>query len=52
MNTPNPKWHFVISMIKSVGRLGAGAALISGQLYAAGVFIIIAEVLGIAEELV
>jgi hypothetical protein len=47
--------HFYVSLVKSVFRLGAGTALVlagSGWLAVAGVFIVIAEILGIVEELV
>lgn len=42
--------HFTYSMIKSVFRLTAGAALTFGIFEAAGCFLIVAEILGIAEE--
>lgn len=44
-------WHFVISLIKSVVRIGAGIALIEGYLLGAGGLLILAELLGIVEEL-
>ena len=44
-------WHFWISLVKSGFRFGAGFALIFGKMPAAGALLIIAEVLGIAEEL-
>jgi hypothetical protein len=44
-------WHFYISLIKSGFRFGAGFALIFGKLPLAGVLFILAEVLGIIEEL-
>lgn len=44
-------WHFVISLIKSVVRIGAGIALIGGYLLGAGGLLILAELLGIVEEL-
>ena len=47
--------HFYVSLVKSVFRLGAGTALVlagSGWIAVAGVFIVIAEVLGVVEELV
>jgi hypothetical protein len=44
-------WHFKISIAKSVLRLGAGGALIQNYFIAAGVLFILAEVLGILEEL-
>ena len=45
------KFHFIVSLIKSGFRLAAGIALISGSMYAAGILLIIAEGLGIIEEL-
>lgn len=44
-------WHFRISLIKSFLRIIAGGALYSGLLGMAGLLLIVAEVLGIAEEL-
>ena len=44
--------HFYVSIAKSVLRLGAGATLILGMFVAAGVLFIVAEVLGIIEEIV
>jgi hypothetical protein len=51
-NIPDPKWHQRISFIKSAFRVFAGVALISGTVIDAGIYLIIAEVLGIVEELV
>lgn len=45
--------HFYVSLIKSATRIAAGIALIWPQsIVLAGVFLILAEVLGIVEELV
>ncbi len=44
-------FHFYVSMVKSVIRMLAGAALIVGSIAAAGVLVIVAEILGIVEEL-
>ena len=44
-------WHFYISIVKSVIRIGAGGFLISGNLIVGGALLITAEVLGIVEEL-
>ena len=45
--------HFYVSMVKSATRIAAGIALIWPQsIMLAGVFLILAEVLGIVEELV
>jgi hypothetical protein len=52
MNHPDPKLHRNISFVKSGFRIIAGALLCVGQLFAAGAFLILAEGLGIAEELV
>lgn len=46
------KGHFYVSLVKSLIRILAGIALIYGSVFAAGVLLIIAEMLGIAEELV
>ena len=44
--------HFYVSVCKSVIRIGAGASLIMMGLSVAGWLLILAEVLGIVEELV
>ena len=44
-------WHFYISLIKSIIRMGAGVALMNSWLFTAGVLLILAETLGILEEL-
>ena len=44
--------HFYVSLVKSIIRIGAGCWLMSGNLLMAGVCFILAEVLGIVEELV
>ena len=46
------KGHFYVSLAKSAIRIVAGACLISGNLLMAGVCLIMAEVLGIVEEMV
>lgn len=46
------KGHFYVSLVKSVLRITAGGALISGFIVHAGVLLIVAEILGIIEELV
>lgn len=45
------KKHFYISLVKSAVRIVAGGMLIYGNIVLAGVFLIAAEGLGIAEEL-
>ena len=49
---PDPKWHLRISLLKSLLRFGAGFYLIIGNILMAGVLVIVAEVLGILEEIV
>jgi hypothetical protein len=44
--------HFYVSILKSFVRIFAGMALIDGSFIIAGVSFIIAELLGIVEELV
>ena len=44
-------WHFRISMFKSVLRIIAGTALMFGYIATGGCFLIVAEILGIIEEL-
>jgi len=46
------KGHFYVSLAKSALRIVAGVALTQGFLFEAGVFLILAEVLGVVEELV
>jgi hypothetical protein len=45
------KRHFYISLVKSLFRIAAGTALIFGCVIGAGALLVIAEVLGIAEEM-
>jgi hypothetical protein len=51
MNNPDPKMHFYISLVKSFLRLNAGACLMFSNLYMAGLLLIVAEVLGVLEEI-
>ena len=44
--------HFYTSLSKSAIRIFAGGVLMSGNFWLAGVCIVLAEVLGIVEELV
>ena len=44
-------WHFYISLVKSGFRIGAGFALMFGSLALSGALFILAEILGIIEEL-
>ena len=53
MKQPDPKKHFQLSMWKSAVRIAAGISLIWPQsLILAGIFLILAEVIGVAEEMV
>jgi hypothetical protein len=45
------KRHFYISLVKSIFRIGSGISLTFGYVTGAGALLVIAEVLGIAEEL-
>lgn len=47
----NSKTHFYISLVKSGFRVGAGIRLFYGDFMSAGALLIIAEALGIAEEI-
>lgn len=47
--------HFSVSLVKSIVRIGAGAAFIltgNGLIMTAGALLVIAEILGIVEEIV
>jgi hypothetical protein len=46
------KGHFYVSLVKSLIRILAGAAFIYGSFIVGGSLLIVAEVLGIVEELV
>jgi len=53
MKQPDAKRHFQLSMAKSAVRIAAGIALVWPQnLILAGVFLILAEAVGVAEEMV
>jgi hypothetical protein len=52
MEHPDPKKHKYISFAKSGLRIIAGVFLIDGNFYVAGSLLILAEGLGIIEELV
>ena len=49
---PDPMKHFRISMIKSAVRILAGCVLCFGWFATCGILLIIAEILGVAEEVV
>jgi len=44
--------HFYVSLVKSLVRIVAGGALLVGHVAEAGALLIVAETLGIAEEIV
>lgn len=44
--------HLYVSLVKSGLRIAAGAFLLTGSIFLAGVLLIGAEVLGIVEEMV
>ena len=46
------KGHFYVSIVKSAVRIAAGASLIIGSLVVCGALLILAEILGIVEEVV
>jgi hypothetical protein len=48
---PDPKKHLYISLVKSSIRILAGSVLFVDLIHLAGILIIVAELLGIAEEL-
>jgi len=49
---PDALWHLRISLAKSLIRIVAAGALCVGELFIAGSLLILAEMLGIVEELV
>jgi hypothetical protein len=53
IQTKDPgKGHFYVSLAKSAIRIFAGGVLMSGNFWLAGVCIVLAEVLGVVEEIV
>ena len=46
------KGHFYVSLAKSAIRIFAGGVLMAGNIWLAGVCIVLAEVLGVIEEIV
>jgi hypothetical protein len=49
---PDPRKHLYISLAKSAIRIVAGVCLVSGNFVFAGAGFVLAELLGVAEELV
>lgn len=52
MEHPDPKKHLRWSLLKSSFRILAGAMLVGGYVLLSGILLIVAELLGIAEEIV
>lgn len=52
MKAPSIDGHFFVSLFKSGFRILAGLSLVFGDILLAGILLIVAEVLGIVEELV
>lgn len=52
MKQPDPKLHKYISFVKSALRIFAGINLAMGRVVSAGVIFVLAEILGIIEEMV
>jgi hypothetical protein len=50
--TDTSRGHFYVSIVKSAVRIAAGAALIMGSFVVTGALLILAEILGIVEEVV
>jgi hypothetical protein len=48
---PNPKIHLLISLVKSFLRILAGISLATSQFIISGILFVLAEILGILEEL-
>lgn len=46
------KGHFYASLVKSGFRILAGANLMAGNIWIAGLLLVIAEIVGIVEEIV
>lgn len=49
---PDARWHLRISLAKSLIRIAAGSVLCMGEFFIAGSLLVLAETLGIVEELV
>ena len=52
MNSPDPRKHLFTSIVKSTVRIIACTSLIFGSYIICGVLLVVAEILGILEELV
>jgi hypothetical protein len=49
---PDPEKHLKLSIIKSAVRVLAGASIVIGMVVIGGALLIVAEIIGVAEELV
>jgi hypothetical protein len=49
---PDARWHLRVSVAKSLVRIVAGSVLCMGEFFLAGSLLVLAELLGIIEELV
>ena len=52
MKRPSAEKHFIVSLVKSLTRIIGCGLLIGGLIPHAGIVFLIAEILGIVEELV
>ncbi len=50
--TPDAQRHFYVSLLKSVLRICAGFTLMASMFIITGLLLIVAEILGVIEELV
>jgi len=49
---PDARWHLRVSLAKSIIRILAGSVLCMGEFFLAGSLLVLAELLGVVEELV
>jgi hypothetical protein len=49
---PDPEKHLKLSIVKSAVRILAGASIVIGMVVIGGALLIVAEIIGVAEELV
>lgn len=49
---PDPEKHLKLSLIKSAFRVLAGVSIVIGLVVVGGALLVVAEVIGVAEELV
>jgi len=51
MRMPDPTTHFYVSLAKSIIRILAGGCIATGSLFSGGMLLVLAELLGILEEI-